>query len=96
MASLVPAGGWAYGLQLPIQTLTRFQLEPWEDAATVDDLVAVAQRAEATGHAFVGVCDHVAIPDNESAAQMSTTWYDPKRWPSGSAPPARPAPPSCT
>ena len=77
MTPLVPAGGWAYGLQLPIQTLTRFQVDPWEDAATVADLVAVAQHAEATGHAFVGVCDHVAIPAGESAAQMSTTWYDP-------------------
>lgn len=81
MASLVPASGWAYGLQLPIQTLTRFQIDPWEDAATVGDLVAVAQKAESTGHAFVGVCDHVAIPaalpGDEIAAQMSTTWYDP-------------------
>ncbi len=72
-----PRDGWAYGLQLPIQTLTRFQVDPWEDAATVGDLVAVAQQAEATGHAFVGVCDHTAIPGDESAAQMSTTWYDP-------------------
>jgi probable F420-dependent oxidoreductase len=77
MASIVPEGGWAYGLQLPIQTLTRFQIDPWEDAATVDDLVTVAKRAEATGHAFVGVCDHTAIPGDETAAQMSTTWYDP-------------------
>jgi probable F420-dependent oxidoreductase len=81
MASIVRAGGWAYGLQLPIQTLTRFQIDPWEDAATVADLVAVAQQAEATGHAFAGVCDHIAIPaaipGDEIAAQMSTTWYDP-------------------
>lgn len=77
MASLVPPDGWAYGLQLPIQTLTRSQVDPWEDAATVGDLVAVAQKAEATGHAFVGVCDHIAIPGDAGAAQMSTTWYDP-------------------
>ena len=25
----------------------------------------------------MGVCDHIAIPDNEYAAHMSTTWYDP-------------------
>ena len=24
----------------------------------------------------MGVCDHVAIPDNDYAAHMSTTWYD--------------------
>jgi alkanesulfonate monooxygenase SsuD/methylene tetrahydromethanopterin reductase-like flavin-dependent oxidoreductase (luciferase family) len=76
MASIVAGGGWAYGLQLPVQTLTRLQSDPWEDAASVADLVAIVQRAEATGAAFVGVCDHAAIPA-AVAEQMSTTWYDP-------------------
>jgi probable F420-dependent oxidoreductase len=76
MAAIVPPGGWVYGLQLPIQTLTRTLVDPWEDAATVDDLVTVAKKAEATGHTFVGVCDHVAVPDNDYAARMTTTWYD--------------------
>jgi probable F420-dependent oxidoreductase len=74
--ALVQDGGWAYGVQLPIQTLTLNLVDPWEDAATVADLVTVAQKAEATGHSFVGVCDHVAVPDNEYAAKMRTTWYD--------------------
>ncbi len=77
MAAIVEGGGWIYGMQLPIQTLTRTLADPWEDDATVADLVTVAQRAEATGHSFVGVCDHVAIPDNDYAAHMTTTWYDP-------------------
>ncbi len=76
MGSIAPPGGWIYGIQLPVQTLTRRLADPWEDAATVDDLVTVAGRAEATGHSFVGVCDHVAIPDNDYAAHMTTTWYD--------------------
>jgi probable F420-dependent oxidoreductase len=76
MAAIVPEGGWAYGLQLPIQTLTLNLVDPWEDAATVADLVTVAQKAEATGHSFIGVCDHVAVPDNDYAARMRTTWYD--------------------
>jgi probable F420-dependent oxidoreductase len=67
---------WVYGMQLPIQTLTRTLVDPWEDDATVDDLVEIAQRAEATGHRFVGVCDHVAIPDDDYASRMTTTWYD--------------------
>ena len=67
---------WIYGMQLPIQTLTRTLVDPWEDGATVDDLVDVARRAEATGHRFVGVCDHVAIPDDDYASRMRTTWYD--------------------
>lgn len=76
MSNLAPTGGWIYGMQLPIQTLTLNLVDPWEDDATVADLVRVAQKAEATGHAFVGVCDHVAVPDDEYAARMRTTWYD--------------------
>ena len=38
--------------------------------------MAVARQAEATGQSFVGVCDHIAIPDNAYAAHMTTTWYD--------------------
>lgn len=77
MGALVTTGGWIYGMQLPIQTLTRTLVDPWEDEATVADLVDVARHAEATGHSFVGVCDHVAIPDDDYAARMTTTWYDP-------------------
>jgi probable F420-dependent oxidoreductase len=75
--SIVPEGSLAYGMQLPIQTLTRLLREPWEDGATVDDLVAVARAADAAGFAFIGVCDHVALPHNDYTAHMSTTWFDP-------------------
>ena len=63
-------------MQLPVQTLTRTLADPWEDSATVSDLVTITKKAEATGHDFVGVCDHIAIPDNDYAANMTTTWYD--------------------
>ncbi len=76
MPAIVPAGSWIYGLQLPIQTLTRVLVDPWEDSASVADLVTVAKKAEATGHSFVGVTDHVAVPDDEYSARMTTTWYD--------------------
>lgn len=76
MSAINTDGGWSYGMQLPVQTLTRTLVDPWEDAATVDDLVAIAQRCDARGYDFVGVCDHVAIPDNEYASRMTTTWYD--------------------
>ncbi len=76
MAAITPSGGWTYGLALPIQTLTRTLADPWEHTADVSDLVTVARKAEATGHSFVGVCDHVAIPDNEYARHMGTTWFD--------------------
>jgi len=55
--------GVAFGLQLPIQTLTQTLIDPWEPAATVSDLVAVATHAERSGFDFIGVCDHVAVPE---------------------------------
>jgi probable F420-dependent oxidoreductase len=76
MPAIVPEGGWISGVQLPIQTLTRALADPWEADASVADLVRVARTAEVTGHSFVGVCDHVAIPDDDYCAQMTTTWYD--------------------
>ena len=72
--SIVPEGGLAYGIQLPIQTLTRTLREPWEEDATVADLVRVAQAAEAAGCGFVGVCDHVAFPENDYTRHMTPTW----------------------
>ena len=76
MAAITPSGEWTYGVALPIHTLTATLADPWEHSATVDDLVSIARKAENTGHHFVGVTDHVAIPDNDYAAHMSTTWYD--------------------
>ena len=76
MAAITPPGEWTYGVALPIHTLTATLADPWEHAATVEDLVSIARKAEDTGHHFVGVTDHVAIPDNDYAAHMSTTWYD--------------------
>ncbi len=76
MAAINHEGAWSYGIQLPIQTLTRTLVDPWEDSASVDDLVAIAKRCDERGYDFVGVCDHVAIPDNDYAAKMTTTWYD--------------------
>jgi probable F420-dependent oxidoreductase len=76
MAGIVEPGEHIYGIQLPIQTLTRRLRDPWEERAGVADLVEIARHAEATGHAFIGVCDHVAIPDDDYARHMSTTWYD--------------------
>ncbi|NNE72676.1 MAG: TIGR03619 family F420-dependent LLM class oxidoreductase [Acidimicrobiales bacterium] len=65
-----------YGMQLPIQTLTRTLRMPWEDDASVADLVDIASAADRSGMDFIGVCDHVAIPDNDYAKNMTTTWYD--------------------
>ncbi|MDJ0342405.1 TIGR03619 family F420-dependent LLM class oxidoreductase [Streptomyces sp. H10-C2] len=63
-------------MQLPIQSLSTIYAEPWETDATPADLVAVAQAADRFGFAYIGSCDHVAIP-HRLAEAMSTTWYDP-------------------
>ncbi|MGI9600340.1 MAG: TIGR03619 family F420-dependent LLM class oxidoreductase [Acidimicrobiales bacterium] len=76
MPSAAPENDISFGMQLPIQTLTRTLCDPWEDTAQVSDLVSVAQTAEASGMDFIGVCDHIAIPDNDYAKHMTTTWYD--------------------
>ena len=76
MAAITPPGEWTCGVALPIHTLTATLADSWEHTATVEDLVRVARKAETTGHHFVGVTDHVAIPDNDYAAHMSTVWYD--------------------
>lgn len=76
MAAITAPGGWTHGIQLPIQTLTRTLADPWEQSASVDDLVSVAKRCDDVGFGFVGVCDHIAVPDNDYAAHMTTTWYD--------------------
>jgi probable F420-dependent oxidoreductase len=75
--SIVPPGSLMYGMQLPIQTLTRTLVEPWEETATVADLVRVARESEAAGFGFIGVCDHVALPLVEYTKHMTPTWYDP-------------------
>jgi len=72
----VPDGSLAWGMQLPIQTLTRTLREPWEDDAGVADLVRVARAVEGAGGAFIGVCDHVALAPVEYTKHMTPTWYD--------------------
>lgn len=66
----------AYGMQLPVQSLSTLYAEPWEAAAPPGDLVDVARAADRLGFAYIGCCDHVAIPPRLAPA-MSPTWYDP-------------------
>lgn len=71
------ARGWSFGLQLPVQTLSANTSDPWEHGAEVADLVVVAQTADRAGFDFCGVCDHIAIPDDDYSAAMGATWFDP-------------------
>ena len=76
MAAICEDGEIIFGMQLPVQTLTRTLRASWEPDASVEDLTAIAQNCESAGFSFVGVCDHIAIPDDDYSARMSTTWYD--------------------
>lgn len=66
----------SYGIQLPIQSQSTLFAEPWEAAASPEDLLAVARAADRAGFSYVACCDHVAIP-RRLASAMSTVWYDP-------------------
>jgi probable F420-dependent oxidoreductase len=73
---IVPPGKLVYGIQLPVQALSRVIAAPWEHEAGVADLVRAAQSADRAGFFYVAVCDHVAIP-TAFAEAMSTTWFNP-------------------
>ncbi|MFD9790464.1 LLM class F420-dependent oxidoreductase [Streptomyces sp. NPDC059070] len=63
-------------MQLPVQSQSTLYAEPWEAAATPDDLAEIARVADRAGFGYLAACDHVAIP-RRLAGAMSTTWYDP-------------------
>jgi probable F420-dependent oxidoreductase len=75
VTSIVPPGGFVYGMQLPIQSQSTIYVEDWERGAGAAELTAIAQAADAAGFFYVAVCDHVAIP-HERAEAMSTEWWD--------------------
>lgn len=76
MAALIPSGTVAWGLQLPVQAQSRIFVQPWEATAGPTEILRVAQAADRAGALYVGVCDHVAIPEPADQT-MGTTWYDP-------------------
>ena len=75
MAPIVPAGKVVYGMQLPVQAQSKFFVEPWEIEAGPAEMLAVARAADDANFFYIGVCDHVAIPEDLSP-KMSAVWYD--------------------
>jgi len=75
MPPVVPAGTVVFGIQLPVQAQSTYFVEQWELGAGPAEVAAVAQAADRAGFFYVGVCDHVAIPD-ELAPRMSAVWWD--------------------
>ncbi len=64
-----------FGLQLPIQAQSSLFAADWERSASVEDFATVARCVDDAGFDYIGVCDHIAIPERLAGA-MSTTWYD--------------------
>ncbi len=75
MAPIVPADKVVFGMQLPVQAQSKYFVEPWEVEAGPAEMLAVAKAADESGFFYVGVCDHVAIPDDLSP-KMGAVWYD--------------------
>ena len=75
VVQILPPGGLAIGMQLPVAAQSTVFAAPWEADAGPAELLRVAQACERNGFFSVAVCDHVCIPRSH-AATMSTTWYD--------------------
>lgn len=76
MARIVPTGTTALGLQLPVQAQSRRFAEAWEADAGPEAILAAAEAADEAGFLYVGVCDHLGVPDSHVEV-MQPTWYDP-------------------
>src|SRR5690625_1085920 len=75
MRTDLPSDRLSIGMQLPIQAQSSLFVEPWEADAGAADLARIAQAADQAGFAYLGVCDHVAIPVDRTEA-MGTQWWD--------------------
>jgi probable F420-dependent oxidoreductase len=72
----IPPGERVVGIQLPIQAQSSYFVADWERTAGPDEMVRIAQACDRSGYAYVGVCDHVALPE-AAADGMGMHWADP-------------------
>lgn len=72
----VPAGRRVYGMQLPIQAQSSYFVADWELNAGPAELARLARACDDNGYSYVGVCDHVALPES-AVGGMGTHWADP-------------------
>ena len=72
----VPPGRRVYGMQLPVQAQSSYFVAEWEQSAGPNELARLARACDENGYAYVGVCDHVALPESVVGG-MGTHWADP-------------------
>jgi probable F420-dependent oxidoreductase len=65
----------ALGIVTPVLHMNpRFDPPEWEVTASVDDVVAVVQKAEALGYDWVACSEHIAIPAAASTVRGGRYW----------------------
>ena len=72
----IAEGKRVYGMQLPIQAQSSYFVADWERTAGPDELARLARVCDEQGFAYVGVCDHVSLPESVVGG-MGTHWADP-------------------
>jgi alkanesulfonate monooxygenase SsuD/methylene tetrahydromethanopterin reductase-like flavin-dependent oxidoreductase (luciferase family) len=72
----IAEGKRVYGIQLPIQAQSSYFVADWERTAGPDELARLARVCDEQGFAYVGVCDHVSLPESVVGG-MGTHWADP-------------------
>lgn len=72
----VAEGKRIYGIQLPIQAQSSYFVADWEKTAGPAELARLARTCDDNGYAYVGVCDHVSLPES-AVGGMGTHWADP-------------------
>ena len=70
----IPEGTRVFGIQLPIQAQSQHVVADWERTAGAAGLARVAQAADDAGFFYVGVCDHIAIPDDDASRRWARFW----------------------
>ena len=72
----IPRGRRVFGMQLPIQAQSTYFVADWERSAGPDEMARIARTADEHGCFYLGVCDHVSLPE-AVAGSMGTHWMDP-------------------
>jgi alkanesulfonate monooxygenase SsuD/methylene tetrahydromethanopterin reductase-like flavin-dependent oxidoreductase (luciferase family) len=72
----VPNGHRVWGMQLPIQAQSSYFVSGWEQTSGPTEMAAIARAADRNGCFYLGVCDHVALPESVIGG-MGLHWADP-------------------
>lgn len=72
----IPHGARVFGMQLPIQAQSHNFVADWELEAGPTELAQIAKTADDTGFHYIGVCDHITLPESVVGG-MGTHWMEP-------------------